>query len=360
MKRDVIQKVNGWWSGIYTFQVEIAEYKRYYYLKDHLGNIRMTVDAEKGVDGKAVAVGYDDYYPFGMVMSGRSGKIANPNSIYKFTGKERDDETQYDYFGARFYDSRIGRWLSVDPLAEKYAGWSPYNYAMDNPLIYVDPDGMDVGDYYKIDGTYLGNDGINDNKVYIADNTSFENAQELPVTFGEFRKKCATVYGESSAYKMNTVTDELMKEMYAIASVHQKNSLAYGSNSAKALEYLSLSANEANQSKFKIVATSAVINALLGGVDYSNGANMWDGREQGLFPIEDDRMSTGSYELHMNTMGWNISDSHYNSWKTNIGNSFQAPQQKAAPANFGNYRNKGKMRLQSTAVYLETIFWKSK
>ena len=87
-----------------------------------MGNIRITVDGEKGADGKAVVAGYDDYYPFGMVMSGRSGNIANPNSIYKFTGKERDKETNYDYFGARFYDSRIGRWLSVDPLADKYPG----------------------------------------------------------------------------------------------------------------------------------------------------------------------------------------------------------------------------------------------
>ena len=134
---------DGWWSGIYTFQVEIAEYKRYYYLKDHLGNIRITVDGEKGSDGKAVVAGYDDYYPFGMVMSGRSGNIANPNSIYKFTGKERDDETQYDYFGARFYDSRIGRWLSVDPLADKYPGWSPYNYVLNNPLSFIDPDGQE-------------------------------------------------------------------------------------------------------------------------------------------------------------------------------------------------------------------------
>ena len=85
-----------------------------------------------------------DIKGFVMVMSGRSGNTANPNSIYKFTGKERDDKTHYDYFGARFYDSRIGRWLSVDPVADKYAGWSPYNYAMDNPLKFIDPDGRKI------------------------------------------------------------------------------------------------------------------------------------------------------------------------------------------------------------------------
>ncbi|HEX2963541.1 MAG TPA: RHS repeat-associated core domain-containing protein, partial [Ignavibacteriales bacterium] len=45
------------------------------------------------------------------------------DSRYKFTEKERDLGTNYDYFGARYYDSELGRWLSVDPLASKYPGW---------------------------------------------------------------------------------------------------------------------------------------------------------------------------------------------------------------------------------------------
>ncbi len=98
----------------------------------------MTLDEDGNV------AGYDDYYPFGMVMPGRSMNNSNPNSIYKFTGKERDEETNYDYFGARYYDSRIGRWLSVDPLADKYPGLSPYNYCINNPMIFIDPDGADI------------------------------------------------------------------------------------------------------------------------------------------------------------------------------------------------------------------------
>ena len=56
-------------------------------------------------------------------------------------GKERDSETGYDYFGARFFWSALGHWLSVDPLADKYPGISPYAYCAWNPIKYLDPDG---------------------------------------------------------------------------------------------------------------------------------------------------------------------------------------------------------------------------
>ena len=121
-------------GNIYTFTITIEPLiKRYYYVKDHLGNIRQTLDEGGNI------VSAQDYYPFGGIY--RAVNTADANDKYKFTEKERDKETDYDYFGARYYDSDLGRWLSVDPLADKYAGWSPYNYAMLNPLRLVDPDG---------------------------------------------------------------------------------------------------------------------------------------------------------------------------------------------------------------------------
>ncbi len=65
------------------------------------------------------------------------------NSQYKFNGKEYDAETGYYYYGARYYNPRVSLWLNVDPLAEKYPSWSPYNYTFNNPIIFTDPDGRD-------------------------------------------------------------------------------------------------------------------------------------------------------------------------------------------------------------------------
>ena len=78
-----------------------------YYLLDHLGSTRAIVDE----DGD-VKVCYD-YYPFGLNM--RQTIVSGDEAVYKFTGKERDDGSNYDYFGVRYYDSSIGRWMAPDP-----------------------------------------------------------------------------------------------------------------------------------------------------------------------------------------------------------------------------------------------------
>ncbi len=66
------------------------------------------------------------------------------NAPYTFSGKEKDSETGYGYFGARYYDSGLSIWLSIDPMSDKYPSMSPYNYCANNPVILVDPDGREV------------------------------------------------------------------------------------------------------------------------------------------------------------------------------------------------------------------------
>jgi len=66
------------------------------------------------------------------------------DSRCKFTTKELDNETNYTYFGARYYDSDLSIWLSVDPLASKHPDYTPYAYCYNNPVVYVDPFGLDT------------------------------------------------------------------------------------------------------------------------------------------------------------------------------------------------------------------------
>jgi RHS repeat-associated protein len=81
-----------------------------------------------------------DYYPFGLEMPGRSIPTGT-TARERFTGHERDEEVGLDYMKARRYAPEFGRFLSVDPMADQYPGISPYSYALNNPLIFVDPTG---------------------------------------------------------------------------------------------------------------------------------------------------------------------------------------------------------------------------
>ena len=79
------------------------------------------------------------YIPYGEVFVEES--TAGWQSPYYFNSKELDEETGLYYYGARYLNPTEARWLSVDPLFEKYAGMSPYNYCAGNPVVMVDPDG---------------------------------------------------------------------------------------------------------------------------------------------------------------------------------------------------------------------------
>ena len=118
-----------------------------------------------------------------------------------FNAKEKDCESGFHYYGARYYDSEVlTGWLSVDPMADKYPSISPYAYCAWNPVKLVDPDGNEIGDYYSLTGNYLGWDGHFDNKVHIiGDKTSLKKDPNGYVDQSKVMPLVSTTYETLSA-----------------------------------------------------------------------------------------------------------------------------------------------------------------
>jgi RHS repeat-associated protein len=126
-----------------------------YELVNHLGNVLATITDKKipvdnnsdGIIDYYIAdiVNVQDYYPGGMLMPGRQFS-STTGYRYGFNGKEKDNEgpVQYDY-GFRIYDPRLVRFKSVDPLTKKYPYYSPYQFAGNSPIKFVDIDGLEPG-----------------------------------------------------------------------------------------------------------------------------------------------------------------------------------------------------------------------
>ena len=148
---------------------------RDYELKDHLGNVRVTITDMKmsnpnGSPGAAPFTAdlrsYQNSYPFGAPQPGR---VWNGDSArYGYNGKEKDNEVngsgnEYDY-GFRVYNPRLGRFLSVDPLAPEYPEWSAYPFAMNRVVDGVDRDGLE---WVRGDGSDVTREEMKRVRVFI-------------------------------------------------------------------------------------------------------------------------------------------------------------------------------------------------
>jgi len=138
-----------------TYVYNYSRGNKYYELSNHLSNVLVTVsDKRFGHNAgngtydyyNADVVNANDYYPFGMMMPGRTYS-AQTSYRYGFNGKENDNEVkgegnQQDY-GMRIYDPRIGKFLSVDPLTKNYPELTPYQFASNRPIDGSDLDGKE-------------------------------------------------------------------------------------------------------------------------------------------------------------------------------------------------------------------------
>ena len=137
-------------------------------MRDHLGNTRVTfTDANNdGVVSASDIKQINHYYPFGLNMEGNWQGGSWGQNKYQYNGKELNQDFGLDWndYGARFYDPALARWTAVDPLAEKYMRWSPYNYCKNNPINLIDPDGMGVDDPPLKGGSQTVTGGIIENE----------------------------------------------------------------------------------------------------------------------------------------------------------------------------------------------------
>ena len=228
-----------------------GKFKHVFNFTDHLGNIRLSYsDANRdNLITQDEILEENNFYPFGLkhtAYNTNERQYINNDQInelililfprftgdgrynYKYNGKEYQDELGlnfYDY-GARNYDPAIGRWMNIDPLAENSRRWTPYNYAYNNPIYFVDPDGMQADDWKDKNGKVVEGDALKDVKVYIFHDNDF--SEQAMIQYDDAVKK----YGEGAVVLSNTGTTEGFAEDWGnmdgmpseiIISTHGKN-----------------------------------------------------------------------------------------------------------------------------------------
>ncbi|QMU66171.1 MAG: peptidoglycan DD-metalloendopeptidase family protein [Flavobacteriaceae bacterium] len=136
-------------EGYVKYNQSSQKFEYVYQMKDHLGNVRLSytdTDASGDISQDEI-IQENHYMPFGLKMRGFNNVVnSNGNSVAEkrmFGGKEYNEELGLNWYDitARNYDPALGRWMNVDPQSEKFYDQSPFNYALNNPVFFIDPDG---------------------------------------------------------------------------------------------------------------------------------------------------------------------------------------------------------------------------
>jgi RHS repeat-associated protein len=138
-----------------TYLTNFTRGYKFFELSNHLGNVLATISDKKiGHDAgngtidyyNADVVSANDYTPFGMPMVGRTFSTGSKYR-YGFNGKENDGETKTQDYGMRIYNPALGKFLSIDPITDKYPSLTPYQFASNRPIDGKDLDGLEYVTY---------------------------------------------------------------------------------------------------------------------------------------------------------------------------------------------------------------------
>ncbi len=210
---------------------------------DHLGSTNVTTDV------KGYVLSETEYYPYGAPRHEQSVESSDPR--YRFSGKERDDESDLYYFEARYYQAPIGRFISFDNGAQRVDVTGPYAYGRNNPLTWIDTRGTDptnvseeasTGEKAKADFEVITKHTVEGVPRMVTDtNTAAQgiavgkgpafispDPDERNKAAGEFAGDVGTAFGEKGGEKF---LDEMMQHAHIgvlIALGASYGGLAYG------------------------------------------------------------------------------------------------------------------------------------
>ncbi|WP_188767943.1 RHS repeat-associated core domain-containing protein [Emticicia aquatilis] len=372
-----------------------------YSLKDHLGNLRVSCrcgepkrnasgtiipEGTVGAGIEALAVVQENHYdPWGLSFGVNTEVQANElTNKYQYNGKEEIKDLDiglYEY-GYRWYDATIARFVQVDPLAEKYSYKSEFDYAENSPISGVDLDGLEF--YYAADGRFLNQGSDKNNKDVYSQRATGEKRTISITTYAEGGQEIVTDV-EADVYenvKVSSNHDEFLKFAGLVFNEDPSTKEAAFATGSAVINYL----NFRNENKIKTTladllngrfssakkdftvdnkndkkknSIAAVINALSGGFDYSNGATHWDGFDFAM---------KGFDHVKPTNQGVDIAEDHFNQFKLAWPSSLLRAYSQNKNATFSSNltsgiheatgSNKGRVLYKSAAVVGKTIFWK--